>query len=73
MRSQVIGKHQSRLSRRGTVGEIRRGEDEEKVLVTEQRRKFTDLGLDLGKRQEQVADCASALAMTDKADKKVEM
>ena len=59
MGSQVIGKDRSRFPRRGTVGEVKRGG----------RREYTDLGLDFGEREEQVAYHASvfALAMTDEA------
>ena len=43
--------------------------------MTEQRREHTDLGLDLGEREEQVASHASALAlaMTDDARQEAEM
>ena len=51
------------------MGKLGEEEDEEEKPVTERRREYTDLGLDLGKREEQVACHASALAlaMTDKA------
>ena len=44
-------------------------EDEEEEPATERRREYTDLRLDIGEREEQVACHASALAlaMTDKA------
>ena len=43
--------------------------------MTERRREYTNLGLDLGKREEQVACYAStlALAMTDEARWETEM
>ena len=45
----------------------REKEDEEQEPATERRREYTDLGLDLGERKEQVVCHASALAlaMTD--------
>ena len=72
MGSQVIGKDRSRLPGRGTIGKL--GEEEEKP-VTEQRREYTSLGLDLSEREEQVACHASALAlaMTDQARGKAKM
>ena len=62
--SQVIGEDRNRFAGRGTVEEVRRG-----------KREYTDLGLDLGKREEQVTCHASAvaLAMTDKALREAEM
>ena len=44
-------------------------EDEEEEPTTEQRREYTDLGTELGDREEQVACHVSALvlAMTDEA------
>ena len=43
--------------------------------MTERRREYIDLGLDLGEREEQVACHASALAlvMTDEARREAEM
>ena len=63
---QVSGIDQSRFPGRRTVGEVRR-EDEEDEPAIQQRRECTDLGLDLGEREEQVVRHASALAMTDRA------
>ena len=50
------------------------GEEEEEP-ATERRREYTDLGLDLGKREGQIACHASALAlaMTDEARREAEM
>ena len=50
-------------------------EDEEGEPAIERRREYTDLGLDLGKREEQVVCHVSALtlAMTDKACREAEM
>ena len=41
--------------------------------MTEQRREYTDLGLNLGEREEQVACHASALAMTDEVCQEMEV
>ena len=75
MGSQVIGKDQSRLPGSGAVGEVGVEEDEEEEPSTERRREYTDLGLDLGEGEEQVAGHAStlALAMTDEARREAEM
>ena len=56
--SQIIGKDQSRLPRRGTVEEIRRGGRR----ASDRTKEYTYLGLDLGEREEQVVCHASALA-----------
>ena len=50
-------------------------EDEEGEPAIERRRECTDLGLDLGEREEQVVCHASALAlaMTDEACREAEM
>ena len=50
-------------------------EDEEDEPAIEQRRECTDLGLDLGEKEEQVVCHASALAlaMTDEAHREAEM
>ena len=57
------------------MGKLGEEEDEKKEPVTERRRECTDLGLDLGEREEQVVCHASALAlaMTDEARREVEM
>ena len=72
MRSQVSGIDRSRFPGRRTVrkGGRRRGEP-----GIEQKRECTDLGLDLGEREEQVVCHASvlALAMTDEARREAEM
>ena len=67
MGSQVSGIDRSRFPGR-TVGEIGRG-------GRRGRREYTDLGLDLGEREEQVVCYASALAlaMTDEAHQEAEM
>ena len=51
------------------LGKLGEEEDEEGEPAIEQRRECTDLGLDLGEREEQVVCHASvlALAMTDEA------
>ena len=50
-------------------------EDEEDELAIERRRECTDLGLDLGEREEQVVCHASALAlaMTDETCREAEI
>ena len=57
------------------LGKLGEEEDEEEEPATEQKREYTDLGLDLGEGQEQVACHASALAlaMTDDARREGEM
>ena len=55
------------------LGKLGEKEDEEEEPATEQRIKYTDLGLDLGEREEQVACHTSALAMTDDACGEAEM
>ena len=72
--SQVIGQDRSRYPGRRTIGKL--GEkDEKEEPATERRRKYTDFGLDLGEREEQVACHASALAlaMTNEACREAEM
>ena len=68
--SLVSGINRSRFPGRRAVGE-----DEEGEPAIEQRRECTDLGLDLGEREEQVICHASALALTltDKARREAEM
>ena len=39
---------------KGQLGELGAEEEEEEEPVTEQRREYTDLGLDLGKREDQL-------------------
>ena len=48
-------------------------EEEEEEPAIERRREYTDLGLDLGEREEQVVCHASAFAMTDEARQEAEM
>ena len=57
------------------MGKLGEEEDEEGEQAIERRRECTDLGLDLGEREEQVACHASALdlAMTDEARREAEM
>ena len=55
--SQVIGEDQSRLPKRGTAEEVGRG-------GRQGRREYTDLGLDLSEREEQVVCHVSPLALT---------
>ena len=57
------------------MGKLGEEEDDEGEPVIERRRESTDLGLDLGEREEQVVCHASALAlaMTDEARREAEM
>ena len=48
-------------------------EDEKAEPVTERRRKYIDLGFNLGERDKLVACHVSALAMTDKAFREAKM
>ena len=75
MRSQVNGIDRSRFPGRRTVGEVGEEEDEEGEPAIERRRECTNLGFDLGEREEQVICHASALAlaMTDEARREAEM
>ena len=70
--SQLSGIDQSRHPGRRTVGEIRRGKEEPAI---EWKRECTDLGLELGEKEEQVVCHASALAlaMTNEARREAEM
>ena len=58
-----------------TVGKLGEEEDEEGEPAIERRREYTDLGLDLGEREEQVVCHASALAlaMIDETRREAEM
>ena len=67
---QVVGEDRRRLIGRGAVGEIRR---EGRRASTKRRRNYTDLGLDLGERDEHVACRVSALAIRDKTCWEAEM
>ena len=57
------------------MGKIGKEKDEEGEPAIERRREYTDLVLDLGKREEQVLCHASALAlvMTDEARRQAKM
>ena len=57
------------------LGKLGEEEDEEDEPAIERRRECTDLGLDLGEREEQVVCHASALAlaMTDEARREADM
>ena len=71
VRSQVSGINRRRFPGRRTVRKVRRGDEDEPAI--ERRRECTDLGLNLGEREEQVVCYASALAMTDEARREAEM
>ena len=60
---------------KNNLGKLGEEEDEEDEPAIERRRECTDLGLDLGEREEQVVCHASALAlaMTDEAQQEAEM
>ena len=53
--TQVIGEDRSRFPGRGTVGKLGKGGYEEGEPTIEQKREYTDLGLDIGEREEQVS------------------
>ena len=57
------------------LGKLGEEEDEEEEPATERRKEYTDLGLNLGEREEQVACHASvlALAMTYAARREANM
>ena len=57
------------------MGKLGEKEDEEDEPAIERRRECTDLGLDLGEREEQVVCYASALAlaMTDETRRESDM
>ena len=55
------------------MGKLGEEEDDEEESAIERRREYTDLGLHLGEREEQVVCHASALAMTDEARREAEM
>ena len=55
------------------LGKLEEEKDEEREPATKRRREVTDLGLDLGEREEQFVCHASALAMTDEARREAEM
>ena len=61
-RKRDVGEDRSRLPPRGTIGEAGR-----KATDRTKKRKYTDLGLDLGQRNEQVVCHASVLVMTEEA------
>ena len=75
VRSQVSGVDRSRFPGRRTVGKLGEEEDEEGEPAIERRRECTDLGLDLGEREEQVVCHASVLAlgMIDEARREAKM
>ena len=70
MEPAVIGEDRSRFPARGTVGEIRRKKSQQ-----QNKGEYTDLGIDLGEREEQVVCHALALALlkTDEAHREAEM
>ena len=75
VRPQVSGIDRGRFPWRRAAGGLREEEDEDGEPAIERRRECTDLGLDLGEREEQVVCHASslALAMTVEARREAEM
>ena len=67
MRSQAVGEDRNDFQREEQLGKLGKEKDEEK-----RRREYTNLGLDLGEKEEQVACHASALAITDEACREAE-
>ena len=74
MGSQVSGIDRSRFPGKKQLGKLEEEESEEGEPAIERTRECTDLGLDLGEREEQVVFHAStlALAMTDEARREAE-
>ena len=74
MGSRISDIDRSRFPGRKTVGKLGEEEDEKGEPAIERRRGCTDLGLNLGEREEQVVCHASALAlaMTDEARREAE-
>ena len=71
--SQVVGKDRTKPLGEEQLGKLEKEEeDEEEEPATERKKDYSDLGSDLGEREEQVACHASALAlaMTDEAHRK---
>ena len=75
MGSQVSGIDRSRFSGRGILRKLGEEEDEEGEPAIQRKREYTNFGLDLGEREEQVVCHASALAlaMIDEARRETEM
>ena len=73
--SQVSGKTEADSLGEEQLGKLEEEEDEEGEPAIERRRECTDLGLDVGEREEQVVCHASAmaLAMADEARREAEM
>ena len=55
MGSELIREDRSRLPGKKQLGKLGEEENEEKEPATERRREYTDLGLDIGERDEHVA------------------
>ena len=75
MGSQVGGVTETDSLGQEQLGKLREEEHDEGELAIERRRECTDLGFDLGERDEQVVCYASAfvLAMTDEARREADM
>ena len=72
MGSQVVGEDRTKPLGEEQLEKLGEEEDEEEEPATERKKDYSDLGSDLGEREEQVACHASALAlaMTGKAHRK---
>ena len=75
MRSQVSGIDRSRFPGKKQLGKLGEEEHEKDEPAIERRRECTDLGFNLGEREEQVVchALALALAMADEARREAEM
>ena len=73
LRNGKVGSQVSGIDRSRFLWKLGEEEDEEGGPAIERRRECTDLGLDLGEREEQVVCHASALAMTNEARREAEM
>ena len=73
VRFQVSGIDRSGFPETRTVWETRRGKRRRKPAI-ERRREYTDLGLDLGEKEQVVCHVSAlALAMTDEVRREAEM
>ena len=62
VKSHVVAKTEAYCLKEKQFGKLREEEDEEEEPATEQSRAYTDLGLNLGEREEQVSCHTLALA-----------
>ena len=75
LRNKKEGSQLRGVDRRDSLGEEQLGKlgEEKDQPAIERRKEYTDLGFDLGEREEQVVCHFSALATTDEARREVEM